>query len=374
MRPNIFNYATSELSQDAIICWMIEWANSKDAIMKEFAYDFIKTILNSHKKYSVDLNNLIEVKIKRQYNNIDILILLCFKDREVLPLIIEDKTYTMEHSDQLKRYYKFILEENKGNEKITEPLGIYYKSGFVYDNEIEKIAKEGYRIFDRSMMINLMKKHIDKIESDIFNNYYDYLSGIELDEEEIKKIIDKDDMENKSRVLDAYEGQWIFMKKLFGNCPNGYMYNGSSFGRPWTHWMIVEDFEVKELCDGIFYRLDWRNEGYYLAIKQYLDYSKVEVCKEHLNETDEVKIIENKKERLKGLKQCFERALKNMKCKGIDVLEKGTVSNRGKKESEIGVFFINENNTFRRIIEFVPVFNEIFESEIEKEFNFILRK
>jgi hypothetical protein len=25
--PNLFHYATSELSQDAFICWLLDWAN-----------------------------------------------------------------------------------------------------------------------------------------------------------------------------------------------------------------------------------------------------------------------------------------------------------------------------------------------------------
>ena len=32
MKPNIFNYATSELTNDAMICWMVDWANSKHEI------------------------------------------------------------------------------------------------------------------------------------------------------------------------------------------------------------------------------------------------------------------------------------------------------------------------------------------------------
>jgi hypothetical protein len=26
-RPNLFSYATSELSQDAFICWLLSWAS-----------------------------------------------------------------------------------------------------------------------------------------------------------------------------------------------------------------------------------------------------------------------------------------------------------------------------------------------------------
>lgn len=372
MRPNIFKYATSELSQDAIICWILEWANSEYTIMKDFSYDFIREMLDLHQFDFMDINNLMEIRIEKQYGNIDVFALLCFNDESKQPVIIEDKTYTTEHGNQLKRYYEFILKENKDNEQISEPLGIYYKSGFIYDNEIKKVEEEGYKIFTRIMMLNLMKKYVGKIESDIFKDYYDYLSAIELEEEEIKNIIDKDDMENKLKVLNTYEGQWIFMKRLFDNCSNVYLYNGSSFGRPWTHCSIVEDFKFKELCDGIFYRLDWRNNGYYLAIRQYLDYDKTDVCKEHLNETDTNKIIEDKMKRLDRLKGCFNNTIENMISRGIQVLETGKVSNRGSKESEIGVFFIQGKNSFKRIIEFIPVFNEIFQNEIQVEFNFTI--
>ena len=30
MENNIFKYATKELSQDAFICWLVEWINHKE--------------------------------------------------------------------------------------------------------------------------------------------------------------------------------------------------------------------------------------------------------------------------------------------------------------------------------------------------------
>lgn len=371
MRPNIFNYATSELSQDAVICWMLEWANIKDNMMRDFAFDFIREILNLHKYNFVELDNLVEVKIRKQYNNIDILIYLVFKDGEILPLIIEDKTYTTEHSDQLKRYYDLILKENQENKKIAQPLGIYYKSGFIYDYEVIKVDGAGYKIFNRAMMIDLMKKYIGKVESHIFNDYYDYLVSIKLEESAIKNIIDSDDMDNKNKVIDTYEGQWMLMKKFFEGCSNLYLWNGTSFGRPWTQCIILEQFEKQELCDSLFYRLDWRNDGYYLSIRQYLDY-KTDSCKQYLNETDESAIINDKAKRLERLKRCFNETLEEMKQKGIEVLETGKISNRGLKENEFGVFFIEGDNTFSKMIKFFPVFNKTFEEKIQKEFMFTL--
>ena len=34
-KPNIFNYATKELSQDAVICWLIDWAAGKAVRIKK---------------------------------------------------------------------------------------------------------------------------------------------------------------------------------------------------------------------------------------------------------------------------------------------------------------------------------------------------
>ena len=33
--PNLFHYATKELSQDALICWLIEWAGQPLGATKE---------------------------------------------------------------------------------------------------------------------------------------------------------------------------------------------------------------------------------------------------------------------------------------------------------------------------------------------------
>lgn len=35
MEPNLFHYASSELSQDAFLLWLLEWANPANA-----EYDF----------------------------------------------------------------------------------------------------------------------------------------------------------------------------------------------------------------------------------------------------------------------------------------------------------------------------------------------
>lgn len=53
-RPNLFSHGTSELSQDAFICWLAEWANpiyeGIDECLHEAGIDFIRRIYDLYKK------------------------------------------------------------------------------------------------------------------------------------------------------------------------------------------------------------------------------------------------------------------------------------------------------------------------------------
>lgn len=46
--PNIFDHATSELSQDAFLCWLISWADPEhkaaDPELHEVARDFVRKL------------------------------------------------------------------------------------------------------------------------------------------------------------------------------------------------------------------------------------------------------------------------------------------------------------------------------------------
>jgi hypothetical protein len=46
-KPNIFKYATSELSQDSIICWLLEWAKEKNKTIDEQMHNVGIAFINS---------------------------------------------------------------------------------------------------------------------------------------------------------------------------------------------------------------------------------------------------------------------------------------------------------------------------------------
>ena len=96
--PNLFDFATSELSQDAFLCWLFSWADNKYKenypVMNNCAKAVLKLFCNK------EIDNIENVEVHKQENNIDVFV----KINNKYLLIIEDKTYTKEHDNQLNRY------------------------------------------------------------------------------------------------------------------------------------------------------------------------------------------------------------------------------------------------------------------------------
>lgn len=159
---NLFQYATKELSQDAMLCWMINWINYPDSPLHSLGIDALNLFLhNSCKEY-------FSVEVKRQYKKIDVLIL--FNDDQAL--IIEDKTNSSEHSDQIRRYQK-LMEEEFPNQNIHTA---YIKTGIIYDEDACILEKANVITLDD--LLSLLQPYAKKGYSDILEDYFDYLVSI----------------------------------------------------------------------------------------------------------------------------------------------------------------------------------------------------
>jgi len=77
--PNIFRYATKELSQDAVICWLAEWANRSDSHpMTRCGKDFVALLYNTATGGTAVPEDVKAVSvIDRQFKNMDIYF-ICF--------------------------------------------------------------------------------------------------------------------------------------------------------------------------------------------------------------------------------------------------------------------------------------------------------
>jgi hypothetical protein len=78
-KPNLFNWATSELSQDAFISWLLCWANYPDDPQ---LYNTAKYLIS--KLTSNEVNQFEKVEVVKQRYNIDI---LCVVDNNTRPTL-----------------------------------------------------------------------------------------------------------------------------------------------------------------------------------------------------------------------------------------------------------------------------------------------
>jgi hypothetical protein len=136
--PNLFDWATSELSQDAFICWLLSWANHpKNDGLYRTARMLVTEMTNDK------LSTFKKIEIKKQLNRADV---VCFIDEKDI-LIIEDKTGTREHSGQLKKYAESFGEKFSNRDLYL----IYYKTED--QSDYSDVIKAGYTVWNREKIL-----------------------------------------------------------------------------------------------------------------------------------------------------------------------------------------------------------------------------
>ena len=158
---NLFHYATSELSQDAFICWLlahgIKKHQAEDPLLCACALDFIHRVPG--------LEHATEIKeIRQQYRNIDVLVTV-----GNIHVIIEDKTYTNVHGNQIDVYTNALIQSGVPKEDIRT---VFYKIVEQFHEEDVDCA------FTRADILEMLRKYKD-CNSDIFQSYLAHLEEIE---------------------------------------------------------------------------------------------------------------------------------------------------------------------------------------------------
>ena len=130
--PNIFTYATSELSQDATFAYILSWAdptyNESHPHLHELGTELLSSLLCTQ---AVTLPQIETLHIETQVGRIDILVRIntdkADKNGNRIILLIEDKVSTTEHSNQIECYKKFIEEIYSGS--YDDLVAVYLKTG-----------------------------------------------------------------------------------------------------------------------------------------------------------------------------------------------------------------------------------------------------
>lgn len=226
-KPNLFKHATNELSQDAFLAWLFEYADEKyiDDPLHDCSIELLKKLFDKQK--ITFPSKVISLKVEKQetFFNVDkkkrSIDLLCFINNQYI-VLIEDKTNTSDGRIKLNDYRKYI-EKKYPTYKI---VSIYFKTGFQLD--FAEVHKAEYREFLRDEFLEVLSNHKNKIKNDIFCDYYNYLKDIE-----------SKTLEYKDKVIDEWDGyQWQGFYKILhaklGQGNGGYVHNKS--GGFWGFW------------------------------------------------------------------------------------------------------------------------------------------
>lgn len=176
MTNNLFDFATSELSQDAVICWLANWADdsfSQNEPMHSYGRDFLASLLecwNEKSNGSIKLPASISIRIARGINDADVTLVI----NDKLAIFIEDKTGTSHHSNQLARCRQeaSTSELYKGMEKVF----IFFKThDFIPDDYLRNSC---FAIYDRTRLVTLLHG-MKTDENCILNDFAQYIFGME---------------------------------------------------------------------------------------------------------------------------------------------------------------------------------------------------
>lgn len=243
--PNLFKFATSELSQDAFICWLLSWADQdyQTGSDKHKALNRLATSMLSlfFKKAGKSLPSRIDkIVVKRQVGNIDVLCII----NDTYCVLIEDKVGSLQHSDQLIRYKQFMLNGHAQTFTEDKIIPIYLQT---HDQSNYKaVLKDSFYPVTRRDLLDIFNSEQNAAlqESDIYSEYHNHLQSIE---EAVQSFKSKPVNEWKKRAwigffqhLQSYlgEGNW----KYVANKSGGFM----GF---WTFKQTVDDIAIYLLLE-----------------------------------------------------------------------------------------------------------------------------
>lgn len=169
MSKNLFDYATRELSQDAFLRWILE--NFDDPIVGVATKKLIKKMADLYTNQKFDVSKISEVKTYAQYKHMDI-VADVYSEGKKYTFVIEDKTTSSEHSNQLLHYNDYIDSWDDQEFKYR----IFYKTDYIEKDELERVDKAGWKLFDIKTIYEVFSEFHNS-NNDVLSYYSEYCKG-----------------------------------------------------------------------------------------------------------------------------------------------------------------------------------------------------
>ncbi len=222
-KPNLFNFATSELSQDAFICWLLSWAKpcykTSHPQLNACATDILRVCFEKHEcEFPSEIQS---VEISKQDVNIDVLCVV----NGLFAVLIEDKTHTSQHSDQLQRYFDGVRNRGFAAGNI---LPIYFKTRD--QSNYGPVTAAGYQPFLRGDLLAILNQY-ESVDSDIFQDFRACLNEVEYEVQSFRRL------PLQEWKWNSWIGFYVEMKKAFPDGNWDYVANPSGgFLGFWFSW------------------------------------------------------------------------------------------------------------------------------------------
>lgn len=290
MNNNLFEFATSELSQDAFICWCVNWFNDDSKPeLKRMATVLLRKLSGTEKIEQVKIfrqfSEKVTVKEKGVSKEIKLKIDVLLIVNEKIAVIIEDKTYTGEHDNQIARYAYGLHHLAANSEKYKEFASVgqvrtvYLKTGFMYDND--KLVETDLVITGEEFL-DLLSPY--EGNSEILDSYIAHLHKLQkwytvhgcYDDTAAPSFWDWNIAQHQ--IAQYRLMRTIFPEKDWWTDHSSWdygVYHGSSFGRPWTEMQLFErTYKDTEDKYSVFWRIDTDKKGPYISLRFYEDFQK----------------------------------------------------------------------------------------------------
>ena len=231
MKPNLFALATKELSQDAFIAWLLQWADPSCSVHNEalhsVAFSFLKELISLQ---GTPPSEIRRVEAGRQWENIDV----WAEVNDSHLIVIEDKVGTGQHSDQLSRYR--ATGEKWCHERGCKLICVYIKTHSDSALNLENVQRQGFAVLNRRRFLEILDAH--DIQNDIYNDFRDRLRDLERIEScfDQKKIGDWDGNDWKG-LYQALEQRRPVVNWGYVNNPAGGFWN-----------LVLNWFDLEGVC------------------------------------------------------------------------------------------------------------------------------
>ena len=316
---NIFSFATGELSQDALICWCLNWINEPDNVTthryRQLGLDLLSKLIenlsNSNVFSMIDVKSIDKVLLVQQVLNIDVLAII---PQYKLAIIIEDKISTSEHGKQIKSYRDSLEDvfKNKKPCSAYSKLGkvfksvdlnidyadianylihtVYFKTGYYFDYDWEVAHSDLVDNYLTGPMFWDILKNYNDCESDVLQSYCEHLKQQLEWCQSVSKINGQYDdggyyikweritQHGLLQIVfdnENIDGSWLW--KDMSTYPNEYSTGTNKGGRPWTNrrfWSRTESKAIRSnpptsFKPWLFWRVDYDSKGLYLSLRYY---------------------------------------------------------------------------------------------------------